>query len=172
MAGGKKKPKDGKERPDYGPKYTEDNSPLTALEVVGMEMGSIPVQNLRTGEFSNLALQEIAWKPRAALFIAKYGVRVLENIILGEEQTKDRIKALELLMAYTYGKPSQRVEHTGVGGGPIQMAMTRLGGLSIEDIEKIINYVPGQDDRTYVPAMHSDDYIEAESGEYRGENDE
>lgn len=161
-----------KKQPDYGPKHTEDKTPVTALEVVGKEMASIPVQNLRSGEFSEIALQEIAWKPRAALFIARYGVGVLENIILGEEQqTKDKIKALELLMAYTYGKPSQRIEHTGKDGGPMQMVLTRLGGLSMEDIQNIIDFVPGKDDRSYVPAMEYDDYIDVET-DGRGEIDE
>ena len=77
--------------------------PETALELVGKELG-ISVPTMRSGKFADVALQEIAWRPRAAVFISTYGEKVLENIITDEgEQTKDRIKALELLMAYTYG---------------------------------------------------------------------
>lgn len=139
--------------------------PETALELVGKELG-ISVPNMRTGNFSDLSLQEIAWRPRAALFISNYGEKVLENIIVSEEeQTKDRIKALELLMAYTYGKPAQKVEHTGPGGGPIQVMAGRLSGMKIEDIQTILDFKPGQnvqDDYYNYPQNFDEDEDEAE----------
>jgi hypothetical protein len=45
-------------------------------------------------------------------------------------------------MAYTYGKPTQKVEHTGAGGGPIQTMVTRLADLSPEDLKAILEFKP------------------------------
>lgn len=144
-----------------------DLPPETALELVGKELG-IDVRNMRTGNLGEVALQEIAWKPRAALFIATYGEKVLENIIIDQDEaTKDRIKALELLMAYTYGKPSQRVEHTGAGGGPIQVMAGRLSGLRMEDIQTILDFKPGQhrpSDYNYPSNYNSAEIIDVEVG--------
>lgn len=115
----------------------------TLIDVVGAEFAGVPVQSVKTGAISQIALQEIAWRPRAALFIAQKGIQVLEDIIEDVETSpKDRIKALELLMAYTYGKPTQKVEHTGAGGGPIQTMVTRLADLSPEDLKAILEFKP------------------------------
>ena len=152
----------GGEKRSY--KKHKQPEPETALELVGKELG-ISVPTMRGGKFADVALQEIAWRPRAALFISTYGEKVLENIITStDEQTKDRIKALELLMAYTYGKPAQKVEHTGPGGGPIQVMAGRLSGMKIEDIQTILDFKPGQNQENYYnPPQHYDDVIDIET---------
>ena len=38
---------------------------------------------------------------------------------LPHPDTQARIKALALLLSYKYGKPIERQEHSGPGGGPI-----------------------------------------------------
>ena len=117
---------------------------LTPLDVVGTEFIGMPVTT-NMGKVDSVALQEIAWRPRAALFVAKKGLPILEGIIEDtDEKTQNRIKALELLMAYTYGKPAQKIEHTGAGGGPIQSVVTRLAGLGLEDLQTILEFDPNR----------------------------
>lgn len=43
-----------------------------------------------------------------------------------DNKGSERNKAWELLMAYAYGKPRQRVEHSGPEGGSIKIDPTRL----------------------------------------------
>lgn len=43
-----------------------------------------------------------------------------EEMTAARYEPKDRIRAIELLMAYAYGKPRQRTEITGEDGGPVQ----------------------------------------------------
>ena len=52
----------------------------------------------------------------------KEGVTALEAILrkLRAMAAQGNMKAIELLLAYGYGKPKQQIEHTGEGGGPIQ----------------------------------------------------
>lgn len=38
----------------------------------------------------------------------------------GDVAPKDRLAAWQILMAYAYGKPRQRHEHSGPDGGPIE----------------------------------------------------
>ncbi len=145
--------------------------PTGPLDVVVEELG-LSVQSFKTGRISDISLQEIAWRPRAALFIAKYGVGVLEDIVLSaEEATKDRIKALELLMSYTYGKAPQKVEHTGLGDGQIQNMVGKLRGLDMSEIELILRFKPEgkmSQDGGYVYPEHVD-YVDIEAGE--GDNE-
>lgn len=127
-------------------------SDVSLLDVVGAEFTGLQVQSVKSGKMASIALQEIAWRPRAAMFIAQRGIEVLEDIIEDSDTAaKDRIKALELLMAYTYGKPTQKVEHTGAGGGPIQTMVTRLADLSPADLKAILEFQPNTEEVEYYP---------------------
>lgn len=52
---------------------------------------------------------------------SNFAVQQLRRIALEAELDRDRIKAIELLTAYAYGKPRQRTEVSGPDGGPIQL---------------------------------------------------
>ena len=128
------------------PKIGKTTKEVSLLDVVGSEFTGLQVQSIKDGRIASIALQEIAWRPRAALFIAQEGIQILEDIIRNNDNAaKDRIKAIELLMAYTYGKPTQKVEHTGAGGGPIQTMVTRLADLSPEDLKAILEFKPQEE---------------------------
>jgi hypothetical protein len=155
---------------------TKEND-VSLLDVVGAEFTGLSVQSVKTGKMASIALQEIAWRPRAALFIAQKGIQVLEDIIMDDgEATKDRIKAIELLMAYTYGKPTQKVEHTGAGGGPIQTMVTRLADLEPEDLKAILEFKPQTEEVEYYPpsapgatGYSEADIIDVEAAEVGGD---
>lgn len=140
---------------------------VSLLDVVGAEFTGLSVQSVKNGKLAAISLQEIAWRPRAAVFIAQEGIQVLEDIIMNSDiAAKDRIKAIELLMAYTYGKPTQKVEHTGAGGGPIQTMVTRLADLEPEDLKAILEFKPQDDEVEYyppgAPMAPGDDIIDIE----------
>mgnify|MGYP001611373971 CR=1 FL=1 len=61
------------------------------------------------------------WQAKCREWMTKSsgGWTILETI--AEDTThKDRMRATELIAAYAYGKPPQRLEHTG-GGKPIEI---------------------------------------------------
>ena len=158
-------------------KKQKNESDVSLLDVVGAEFTGLSVQSVKTGKMASIALQEIAWRPRAALFIAQEGIQILEDIIRNNDNAaKDRIKAIELLMAYTYGKPTQKVEHTGAGGGPIQTMVTRLADLSPEDLKAILEFKPQEEQFEYYPpsapgAMEYDeDFIDVKATEVGGDD--
>ena len=140
---------------------------VSLLDVVGAEFTGLSVQSVKNGKLAAISLQEIAWRPRAAVFIAQEGIQVLEDIIMNSDiAAKDRIKEIELLMAYTYGKRTQKVEHTGAGGGPIQTMVTRLADLEPEDLKAILEFKPQDDEVEYyppgAPMAPGDDIIDIE----------
>jgi len=47
-------------------------------------------------------------------------LEIVAGIALKGERDGDRISAAKLLLAYGYGQPEQRIEHTGEDGGPIE----------------------------------------------------
>ena len=47
------------------------------------------------------------------------GAKLLWDIATTADKDSDRIKAIETLMAYAYGRPTQRREITGADGGPV-----------------------------------------------------
>ena len=159
------------------PKIGKTTKEVSLLDVVGSEFTGLQVQSIKDGRIASIALQEIAWRPRAALFIAQEGIQILEDIIRNNDNAaKDRIKAIELLMAYTYGKPTQKVEHTGAGGGPIQTMVTRLADLSPEDLKAILEFKPQEEQFEYYPpsapgAMEYDeDFVDVEATEVGGDD--
>lgn len=58
----------------------------------------------------------------AVLGDEKDGLTALDAILmkLRQQAAQGNIKAMELLLAYGYGKPKQQIEHTGKDDGPIQ----------------------------------------------------
>lgn len=46
---------------------------------------------------------------------------VVAKIAQASERDSDRLNAIKLLLAYGYGQPEQRIEHTGEDGGPIEV---------------------------------------------------
>ena len=148
-------------------KKGENAQEVSLLDVVGAEFTGLSVRSMVNGKLASVSLQEIAWRPRAAMFIAQKGIQVLEDIITNSDMApKDRIKAIELLMAYTYGKPTQKVEHTGAGGGPIQTMVTRLADLGPADLKAILEFKPQDDEVEYyppgAPGAMGDDFIDVE----------
>jgi len=155
-------------------KKQKNESDVSLLDVVGAEFTGLQVQSIKDGRMASIALQEIAWRPRAALFVAQKGIQVLEDIIMDTDTAaKDRIKALELLMAYTYGKPTQKVEHTGAGGGPIQTMVTRLADLEPADLKAILEFKPQEEEVEYYPpsAPGAMGYSETVNGALGGYDD-
>lgn len=47
-------------------------------------------------------------------------LETVAKIARSSEKDSDRLSAIKLLLAYGYGQPEQRIEHTGEDGGPIE----------------------------------------------------
>lgn len=60
----------------------------------------------------------VEWKDRCLAFMEADGWKELERLARAK-RNRDHMRALELLAAYAVGKPTQRSELTGAGGGPL-----------------------------------------------------
>jgi hypothetical protein len=54
-------------------------------------------------------------------FVGRKGIKLLKGLAEDSKDGKNQRAAIELMMNYAYGKPTQGVELTGKNGGPVQV---------------------------------------------------
>lgn len=73
------------------------------------------------------------------------GLRILKNIARKKSHRQnDRIRAVELILAYGNGKPKQGVEISGPDGGPVTIASADL----LAQLERLERALTPQDSKT------------------------
>lgn len=64
----------------------------------------------------------------------------LATIMVEADEPRDRMKACEILLAYAYGKPTQRKEISGPDGGPID-----FDAQTVKQLEELaLDYIEGR----------------------------
>jgi hypothetical protein len=68
----------------------------------------------------------------------KNGTQLIDGLmsVVVNKALKGDLKAVEMLLGYTYGKATQRTEITGAEGAPIQMQYD-LSKLSIDELKQL-----------------------------------
>ena len=67
----------------------------------------------------------ILFRDRCRAFADEEGLQALIDIAQAEKH-RDRMKAIELLLAYGYGKPKQGVELSGEDGNELKIVIERV----------------------------------------------
>jgi len=93
-----------------GKKTREDNGRFLPGENGGSH--GVPGKSGRPSNAVREAAQQAVTKHKLVEKVARIAVKA--------KRDSDRLAAVKLLLAYGFGQPEQRIEHTGEDGGPIE----------------------------------------------------